>query len=43
MTVLRDDEGGWSKWALVTLTPGLKVDDPGRFHSCPGVAYLMDL
>ena len=40
MTVSRDhDEGWWSKRALVTLTPGIKVDDLGRFLSCSGVPH----
>ena len=40
MTISHDhDEGGWSKRVLVTLTPGIKVGDPGRFLSCPRVPH----
>ena len=40
MTVLRDhDEGGGPRRALVTLTPGIKGGDLGRFLSCPGLPH----
>ena len=40
MIVLRDhNEGGGPRGALVTLTPGIKGGDPGRFLSCPGVPH----
>ena len=40
MIVSRDhDEGSGPRGALVTLTPGIKGGDPGRFLSCPGLPH----